>query len=144
MLLIAGAIWSALSAQFLVQTITSLVLALIYLTALPFSRVKRNIKIAGVAASFSQSMVFGALFIGGNWFAAEYINFMEWSATTIASLVMFLVSIVYCVLQIPDKVLIARFIAWKPFFAEAMRARPQGEQLAFARRVAKDPAEAGF
>jgi len=57
---------------------------------------------------------------------------------------MVLASIVYCVLQIPDKVLVARLCAWKPFFAEAMRARPQSEQLAFARRVTKNPAQAGF
>ena len=39
LIFIAGLVWGSLSAQFLVQTITSIVLALIYLAALASSKV---------------------------------------------------------------------------------------------------------
>jgi hypothetical protein len=127
-------IWGALSAQFLVQTVTSLVVAIIYLSGLAFSKVAKSRNATGFAVSAAQVLVFAALFYAGNWLSANFIDYDAWNATSIAGLLSFTVTIVYCALQIPGKLLLARMTAWRPYFMEASMAVPANERIAFARK----------
>lgn len=62
---IGAIIWGSLTAQFLVQKITSLSISIIYLYGLLFSPVKREITAAGFAAALAQTLLFAALCVGG-------------------------------------------------------------------------------
>jgi hypothetical protein len=113
-----------------VQTVTSLVVAIIYLSGLAFSKVAKSRNATGFAVSAVQVMVFAALFHAGNWLSANFIDYDTWNATSIAGLLSS-VTIVYCALQIPGKLLLARMTAWRPYFMEASMAVPADEQIAF-------------
>ena len=54
---------------------------------------------------------------------ALFIEPPAWDANWIAGLVAFVVTFIYCAMQVPDKILAARMCAMKPFFAEAARAQ---------------------
>ncbi|MGB7034088.1 MAG: hypothetical protein WBD71_01065 [Xanthobacteraceae bacterium] len=136
---IAAVVWGSLSAQFLVQVVSSLITGFVYLSGLLFSRVSKSITAIGTLVGFIQAVVFAALFFGGNWFASSYIDYGSWNADSIASVVAFLLTIIYCALQVPGKILVARLCAWKPYFAQTVRTRRPGEEaVAFAREYLKD------
>lgn len=136
---IAGIVWGALSAQFLMQTITSLIVASIFLAGLAFSKVPKGMNVAGSIAALAQAAIFAVLFFGGNWFASVYIDFASWNAASIASFVAFVGASIYCALQIPDRVLLARLSAWAPFFAQAIMGRPRNERVALAKKYRASP-----
>jgi hypothetical protein len=124
--------------QFLVQTVTSLIIGIIYSAGLAFSKVAKSRNSTGFAVSVVQVLLYTALFYGGNWFASHYIDYDSWNATSIASLLSFLAMIVYGALQMPGKLLLARTSAWRPYFMEASIALgvpvPANERVAFARK----------
>ena len=64
-----------LSAVLLMQTLISMIIAPIILSGLIFSKVPKSWNAMGTVATLAQVILFGALFIGGNWIASEYINF---------------------------------------------------------------------
>jgi hypothetical protein len=138
-LFIGAIIWGSLSAQFLVQAITSLIIASICLAALALSEVPRDMNGAGAVASLVQAILFAALFIGGNWLTSNYIDYASWNAASIASLVAFIGTLVYVVPQVPGKILLARLSAWTPFFAQAAMGRPRSERVALARQYRASP-----
>jgi hypothetical protein len=107
-------VWGLLAAQFFVQTATSLVIAFIFLSGLLFSRVRKSNNAAGLLASVVQTAIFASLVIGGNWFAKEYFLLAPWNANLIAATAAFCISLVYCAVQVPGKILLARTSAWKP------------------------------
>jgi hypothetical protein len=127
-------IWGSLSAQFLMQTVTSFIIAIIYLSGLAFSKVVKSRNATGFAVSVVQVLLYGALFYGGNWLSSFYIDYGSWNATSIASLLSFFAMIVYGALQVPGKLLLARMAAWRPYFMEASMAVPAHERVAFARK----------
>jgi len=131
-------VWGALSAQFLVQTVTSLIIAAIFLAGLAFSKVAKSRNATGFGASAAQVLVFGALFQGGNWLSSYVIDYSSWNATSVAGLLSFLATIAYCVSQVPSKLLLARMSAWRPYFMEASMAVPANERVAFARKCKAD------
>jgi hypothetical protein len=139
LIFIGGIIWGSLSAQFLVQTITSLIIASINVVALAFSKVPKNMNAGASLVSLVQAIVFAALFIGGNWFTSYYFDYATWNATSIASLIAFLGTLIYCALQIPDKIIFAKLCAWAPFFRQAAMHRPQHELAELARRYRANP-----
>lgn len=140
LIFIGAVIWGSLSAQFLVQTITSLIIASVYLVALAFSKeVPKAMNAVGSIVALVQAIIFAALFVGGNRIAGDYIAFGSWSAATIASLVSFLATIIFVVRQVPGKILLARFSAWAPFFAQAVMNRPRHERIELARKYRASP-----
>jgi hypothetical protein len=56
---IVGVIWGSLSAQFLVQVVTSFVVTLVYLGAIMSAKVSRVTNSAGALTSFVQSICSG-------------------------------------------------------------------------------------
>jgi hypothetical protein len=139
-LIFVGAIvWGALSAQFLVQALLSFGLASMHLVALAFSKVARSWNSAGAAAMFAQAILCAALFIGGNWVSADYIDYDSLNAACVASVASFLVTLVYVCRQVPGKILLARFSAWVPYFAEAAFRAPTRERVQLARRYRANP-----
>jgi hypothetical protein len=70
---ILAIIWGSLSGQFLVQVMTSFVIAIINFLGIAFSKVSRAMTFAGAFAGLSQTILFGVLFFGGNWITSEYI-----------------------------------------------------------------------
>jgi hypothetical protein len=134
---IAAVLWGSLSAQFLVQAVLSLITGFVYLSGLMFSRVSKSLNAIGTVVGFVQAAVFAALFLGGNWFASDYIDYGSWSTDSIASVVAFLLTIIYCAVQVPGKILLARLCAWKPYFAQAVNTQPASERIAFARKFLK-------
>jgi hypothetical protein len=131
-------VWGALSAQFLVQTVTSLIVAVIFFAGLAFSKVAKLLNAIAFATSAAQVVLFGVLFQGGNWLSSHVIDYGSWNATSVAGLLSFSATIVYCVLQVPGKLLLARMSAWRPYFAEASMAVPANERAAFARKCKAD------
>lgn len=118
--LIAAIIWGAVSAQFLVQIISSFVTATIFLYGLFFSRVNRRITGPGFVAAIAQVVLFGVLFVGGFWLIVSFTQaqFSQWNMNWIAGLVAFLISFTYCIIQVPAKIYVARSCAMIPLFAE--------------------------
>jgi hypothetical protein len=136
LIFILAMIWGSLSAQFLMQTVTSLILASVYLTGIAFSKVSRTVNCAGTLAMLAQVIVFGALFLGGNWFAGHYVDYSSFNTMSVASELSFVATIIYVVPRVPDKVLLARMRAWVPSFGEATMHVPANERIEFARKVA--------
>jgi hypothetical protein len=131
---VGAIVWGALSAQFLVQTVTSFIIAIIYVTGLACSKVAKSHNAIGSAVSVAQVVVFAALFYGGNWLSIYFVNYDTWNAASIAGLLSFLLGIVYGALQVPGKLLVARMAGWRPYFMEASMTVPAHERVAFARK----------
>ena len=138
---VSAVIWGALSAQFLVQAIVSLCIALLFLSGVAFSKVSKVMNFAGSLTSLFQSIIFGVLFVGGNYFSSGYIRYDSWNAASIATVVSFLATIIYVSQQIPGKILLAKMCAWVPYFFEASNCIPENERVAFARRYLTEPTE---
>lgn len=134
LIFIGALIWGALSAQFLAQVISSCVNAFIYMAAIPFSKVDKSNNGIGLAVSVAQALMFGLLFFGGNWISGLYIDYLSFDATTMASLLSFLASLIYCIIQIPGKARFAKNCAWQPGFAERERFRQMVERIGKDRR----------
>lgn len=117
---IIAVIWGSLSAQFLVQVVTSLIIGFVYLVGAVLSKVSRAMNFTGALISIGQTLLFGVLLFGGTWMISEYvIDYDTWSAGAIASLLAFLGTSIYCARQVPGKLLLARMCAWVPNFMEA-------------------------
>ena len=136
LIFILAIVWGSLSAQFLMQTVTSLILASVYLTGFAFSKVSRTVNGAGTAATLAQVIVFGALFLSGNWFASHYVDYSSFNTVSVASALSFVATIIYVAARVPGKILLARMRAWVPSFGEASMHIPANERVEFARKVA--------
>jgi hypothetical protein len=136
---IAGLIWGSVSAQFLVQTVTSLLNALVYLAGLASAKVPRawNAMASGVA--LLQAIIFAALFFGGNWLASAYIDFASMNATSIASIVSFLLTLLYTARQVPGKILVARLSSQDHWFMRAAMRKSPTEVFALAWKYRASP-----
>lgn len=134
LIFIAGLIWGSLSAQFFVQTIVCLVVASLHLLGFVFSSVSKANNALGAGVALFQTILFGALFVGGNWIASNYIDYEEWNATSIGGLITFLATIAYIARQVPGKIMLANMCAWEPYFFEASSAMPVNERIAFAKK----------
>src|SRR6516164_8470021 len=110
LLFIGSFAWGALTAQFLVQILSSLTSACIYLYGLLFSRVKKRLNAIFFATSLTQAVVFAILLVGGFWLIDLYIPYPS-NADLAAAAGAFVCYFVYCVLQVPDKILVARTCA---------------------------------
>lgn len=132
---IAGVIWGSLSAQFLVQVVTSLIVEFVYLAGVALSKVSRAMNSTGALVSVGQTLLFGVLCFGGNWITREYvIDYNTWNEGSIASLLAFLGTIIYCARQVPGKIVLAKMCAWVPNFMEASMRVPPAERIALPRR----------
>jgi hypothetical protein len=138
--LVAGIIWGSLAARFIVQNFTSLGLAVIYLSGFLFSPVSKSRNAQACLVMVAQSLVFLVLFFGGNWLANKYLDYDASDAIPIASLVSFFLMIVYGVVQVPGKLLLATLCARQPFFAEAALLAP--DPVAFAWQFQKSKVKA--
>jgi hypothetical protein len=139
LIFIGGIIWGSLSAQFLVQTITSLIVTSICLAALAFSKVPKATNAVGGLVSLVQAIIFASLFFGGNWIAGDYIDFLSWNAVSVASNVSFLATIIYVGRQVPGKILLAKLSAWAPDFSQVVMHRPANERVELARKYRANP-----
>jgi hypothetical protein len=138
---IAAVIWGLLAAQFMVQAITSFVLAFVYLSGLMFSRVSKSLNATGILVSLVQAIVFLVLFFGGNGVTSKFIDYDSWNANSIASTVAVLLSLIYCGVQVPGKFLLARLSAWEPYFVQAANTFPPAQRIAYAKKYrSKSPA----
>jgi hypothetical protein len=135
-LIFAGAaLWGSLSAQFLVQVITCLDVAVVYLTGIIFGKVSRGMNCTGALVSFVQSIMFGILFLGGNWLTSKYIiDYGTWNAASIASVFAFVGTIIYVAPQVPGKIVLAKMCALVPNFVDASMCVPAAQRVAFARK----------
>jgi hypothetical protein len=138
LIFIVGLIWGSLSAQFLVQTVTSLLNALIYLAGLASGKVPRawNAMASGVA--LLQAIIFAALFLGGNWLASAYTDF-SMNATFVGSLVSFLVTLLYTARQVPGKILVANLSSQDHWFVRAAMRKPPAEVVTLAWKYRASP-----
>ena len=85
--------------------------------------------------------MFAVLLAGGFWLIYLYIPYPS-NADLIAALVAFVFYFAYCLVQVPDKILVARICAMRPFFAESREGRrlSPNEVAAFAPRNGRSPA----
>jgi hypothetical protein len=137
LIFILAMIWGSLSAQFLMQTVTSLILASIYLAGVAFSKVSRTVNGAGTLATLAQVLVFGAVFLSGNWFASHYVDYSSFNTASVASGLSFVATIIYVAPRVPGKILLARMRASVPSFGEASMHIPATERVEFARKIAR-------
>lgn len=138
LIFVIAVMWGSLSGQFLVQTMTFVILTGVYLSGIIFSRVSKGINFAGVIVGVSQSMMFGTLVVGGNWAAGYIVDYSTWNAASIASLAAFVLTIIYVLPQVPGKILLGKMCAWVPDFMEAQMHVPRNERVAFARKWRSD------
>ncbi len=92
----------------------------------------------GLFVSIMQAAIFAGLFLFGNWFFGDYIDYFNWSGAMVAALIAFVLSFVYCGVQVPGKLLLAKMSAFRPYFSEAANALPRGERVAFARKCSRE------
>jgi len=135
----AAIIWASLSALFLVQAITSLIIASIHLVVLAFSKVPRGLNGKGAMASLGQAIAFAAFFFGGNLLTSNYFVYVRWNAESIVSLIVFIGTVAGVVPYVSGQILLARHSAWAPFFAQAALGRSRSERVALARRYQASP-----
>jgi hypothetical protein len=132
---IVTVIWGSLSAQFLVQVAASVAVTLVYLAAIISAKVPRVMNCVGALTSFLQSIMYGILFIGGNWVTSEYvIDYATWNLASIASLFAFVGTIIYVAPQVPGKIVLAKMCGFVPNFMEASMRVPAAQRVAFARK----------
>jgi len=129
---VAAIVWGSLAAQLLVQTFTSFCLSVIFLSGFLFSSVSKSRNAQACLIMVAQFFAFDALFLAGNWLANKYIDYDASNAILIALLVSFFLMIVYGVVRVPGKLLLAKLSAWQPLFAEAALLAPN--PVAFARQ----------
>ena len=139
LIFVGAVIWGSLSAQFLVQAMLSFAIALICLAGIVFSKVSKTQNIIGALTSLVQSIIFGILFLGGNYLSSDYINYETWGAASIVSVISFLLTIVYCSSQIHGRIRLARLCSWVPYFFEASNRVPCNERVAFAKKYQAGP-----
>jgi len=60
---VVAVVWGSLSAKFLVQTGVSFIIALLYLTAILFSKVSKVMNMTVALMAFLQSIMFGRSFL---------------------------------------------------------------------------------
>jgi MFS family permease len=132
---IGSIIWGAIAAQLLVQVISSFVTAAIFLYGLAFSSVRRKLNAIFFASALTQTVFFAGLFAGGFVLIGLFAHpDSRWNANYTAGFVGFVITFIYCFIQVPDKILLARLCAMMPRFAERARL------LAPNRRLTRDEA----
>jgi hypothetical protein len=135
---IVALLWGAFSAQFLVQVITSAILAGVTISGLAFSKVDKAGNVAGALTSLFHVILYASLFVAGNWITSEYVmSYDTWNVASITALVSFLGTVIYTVPQIPGKIRWAYKCAWKPFYLEYSMETQKGSQA--AARVSTPP-----
>jgi hypothetical protein len=127
--------WGLLSGQFFMQVVASLINACIYFAAILFSKVRQALNITGFLTSLGMALFFASLTFAGNLISSYFVDYSGWSAPTIVCVLAFVFSVVYCGVQVPGKILLARMSAWSPFFFEAANTFSPHDRLAFARKM---------
>jgi hypothetical protein len=140
LIFIGALVWGSLSGQFLVQIVGAFMGMCQHVAAFFFSRVNKRVNAMGFVTTFSMVIGFGVVFIGGNWIASGFIDYGNWNAASVLSMIAFLGTIVYCSLQVPGKILLTNECAWSPYFFEAANAMPSNQRVAFARKHRKENA----
>jgi hypothetical protein len=140
---VGSIICGALTAQFLLQIISSIACACIYLRGF-FSPVRKRLNATFALAMLAQALVFAGLLVGIYWLLVAWgpAEITQWD--TAMWLVGFAPSFIWCFIQVPDKILAARMCATQRGFAE--RARAIGMEAAlktWARRYSTDDASGG-
>lgn len=138
-LFVVGLLWGALSAQFVVQTVTSLCVATIYLSALISSQVPKRMNLAGGLVAFVQAIVYGLLFLGGTWFTGHYIDYTALSPVSGATILTFVCSLCYCLQRVSGVLLLSRLSASDEWFVRAAMGRPRNERVMLARQYQASP-----
>ena len=133
--LIIAIIWGALSAQFAAQCVTSFIIAALSLAGIVISKVPKAMNLAGTLSGTVQLIIFGILFVLGNWLTSKYIiDYDTWNASSLAAMLSFMASMIYCIRQVPGKVLLAKMCAFTPGFMEAQMREPRSRRIALARK----------
>jgi len=101
-----------LSALFLVQAITLLIITAIYLAGVALSNVPRDTNGKAAAISFAQAILFAVLFFGGNLLTSNYFVYASWNAVTIIALIVFLGTLAFAVPQVWRRIRLAGLSAW--------------------------------
>jgi hypothetical protein len=129
---VGALVWASLSGQFAFQIFTSLIVTATFASGLLFSRANKHDCLLGFVVSLASAIVFGALLVGGGWLAARYLEFQWWDLTAVSFAVVFAATIVFSLLQLPGKFLLAFMCAWEPGFAENSMLIPRSERVDFA------------
>ena len=91
--------------------------------------------VAGILSGTAQLVIFGILFTGGNWLTSKYIiDYDTWNANSVAAMLSFVASMIYCVRQVPGKVLLTKMCGFTPGFMEAQSREPRNMRIALARK----------
>jgi apolipoprotein N-acyltransferase len=123
----------------LLQAMTSFIATLTFLGALVFSSVSRTDNAIGCLVMVIQSVVFGALFVGGNWINSFVIDYVSLNLASIVSLIAFLCGLIYFARAISGRLLLTRLTAFDPMFAEAANRWPRDQRVALAKRYRQTP-----
>jgi hypothetical protein len=110
------------------------------LAAIGISKVSKAMNLAGTLSGTAQLIIFGILFVGGNWLTSKYIiDYGTWNAHSVAAMLSFIASLIYCIRQVPGKVLLAKMCAFTPDFMEAQMREPRNRRIALARKWRLEP-----
>jgi len=112
----------ALAGQFLIQSLTSFVNALIAACGLVGSRVVKSINAIGVLAGTLQAAVFTVMLVGGTWLSRRYIHY----ALTIITVFALEASTLCRLIRVPGKLFPAWMTTWVPHYYQASMRVPPG------------------
>jgi hypothetical protein len=112
LIFITGLIWGSLAAQFFVQTLLSLAIACLHVAGFVFSSIPKSNNATGAGVALFQTILFGTLFVGGNFLTNGFIDYDTWNAMSIGSLITFLLTVAYVAPQARDKLMLARMSSW--------------------------------
>jgi hypothetical protein len=118
---VCSIICGVLTAQFLVQIISSTACACVYLRGL-FSPVHKRLNAIAALAMLTQALVFVGLLVGSFWLWAVWAPAQITQWDTAMWLVGFAPSFIWCFIQVPDRIHAARMCATQRGFAERARA----------------------
>jgi hypothetical protein len=113
----------------------SFIVVVLSLTGIAISKVvPKAMNLAGTLSGMTQLIIFGILFVGGNWLTSRYIiDYETWNANSIAAMLSFVASMIYSVRQVPGKVLLTKMCIFTPGFMEAQMREPRNARTALAR-----------
>jgi hypothetical protein len=119
---IGAIVWGGLAGLLLIQSLTSLVNALICACGLVGSSVDKSINGIGVVVGILQAIVLAGFLIGGTWLSMRYIRYGTWDTLSTTAIVALALSMLYCLVQLPRKLSRVWMTAWVPDLAdESMR-----------------------
>lgn len=120
-----AAVGGVVAAQFLVRSVTSLIINVVFLASFRQSKVDRANTAFGFASSLVQTISFAALFYVSSSLIVTRLDFTVWTPATVAFGGAAILAALHALARLPGEINLARLCAWEPGFAEDLASTPR-------------------